>query len=102
MGEGVELMMQIKDLKTGTANVEVEAEIVDVEAPREVNKMGRALRVANVTLKDDTGTIALVLWNDNIDKVQVGDRVHITNGYVNSWQDKTQLTLGKFGKLDVI
>ncbi len=95
-------MMQIKDLKAGTANVEIEAEIVDVEAPRDINKMGRNLRVANATLKDASGTITLVLWNDSIDKVQVGDKVRITNGYVNSWQDKTQLTLGKFGKMEVV
>ncbi|MBU1197865.1 DNA-binding protein [Candidatus Micrarchaeota archaeon] len=94
--------MQIKDLKTGTSNVDLEAEIVEIEPPREINKTGRTLRVANATLKDETGTITLVLWNDHIDKVQVGNKIQITNGYVNSWQDKTQLTLGKFGKMEVL
>jgi len=94
--------LKISELSPGIGNVELEAEIVGVEAPREINKMGRNLRVANVTLRDDSGTITLVLWNDNIEKVKEGDRVKITNGYVNTWQDKPQLTLGKFGKIEVL
>lgn len=94
--------MKISDLSAGTGNVELEAEVVEVEAPRDINKMGKMLRVANATIKDDSGTITLVLWNDEIDKVQAGNVIKISNGYVNSWKDKMQLTLGKFGKMQVV
>lgn len=94
--------MKISELSAGTGNVELEAEVIGVEEPREINKYGKALRVANATIRDDSGTITLVLWNDNIDKVKEGSRIKIANGYVNSWQDKTQLTLGKFGTLEVV
>ena len=94
--------MKISELNPGMGNVSLEAEVVEVEAPREINKMGKVLRVANATIKDDSGTIILVLWNDEIDRVQAGNNVKITNGYVNSWKDKTQLTLGKFGKMEVV
>ena len=46
-------MMKISDLKAGSSNVEIKAEIVDIEPPREINKMGRTLRVANATLKHE-------------------------------------------------
>ena len=94
--------MKISELSSGTGNVELEVEVVDIETPREINKMGRVLRVANVNIKDDSGTITLVLWNEKIDEVSVGSKIKITNGYVNTWQDKPQLTLGKFGKMEVI
>jgi replication factor A1 len=94
--------MNISDLKPGTGSVNIEAEVVSVEAPREINKYGRKLRVANATIKDDTGSISLVLWNEQIDKVQEGSRVKIENGYVNEWQSTPQLTLGKFGTLTVL
>ncbi|MFA5247515.1 MAG: OB-fold nucleic acid binding domain-containing protein [Candidatus Micrarchaeia archaeon] len=93
--------MKISELNPGTGSVELEAEVVDIETPREINKMGRVLRVANVNIKDDSGTITLVLWNEKIDEVSVGSKIKITNGYVNTWQDKPQLTLGKFGKMEV-
>lgn len=94
--------MKISELKPGTGNVDLEAEIALISEPREINKYGRTLRVADVTLRDDTGTIVLALWNENIDKVSEGAKVKIENGYVNTWQDKIQLTLGKFGKISTV
>ncbi|MEK6923615.1 MAG: DNA-binding protein [Candidatus Micrarchaeota archaeon] len=93
--------MKISELTPGTGNVNLEVEVVSVSEPREINKYGRQLRVADVVVRDDSGSITLVLWNDNIDKVSVGAKAVIKNGYVNTWQDKVQLTLGKFGSVEV-
>ncbi len=94
--------MKISELTSGTGSVNLEAEVVSVSEPREINKYGRTLRVADVTIRDNSGTIVLVLWNENIDKVSEGAKIKLENGYVNTWQDKVQLTLGKFGKLTVV
>jgi len=94
--------MNISELRPGTGSVNIEAEVVSIEAPREINKYGRKLRVANATIKDESGEITLVLWNDQIDLVQQGSKIKIENGYVNEWQGKAQLTLGKFGKMTVL
>lgn len=94
--------MNISELKAGTKNVNLEAEVVSIEAPREINKGDRMLRVANATIRDSSGTITMTLWNDEIDKVQEGSQVRVENGYVNTWQNTPQLTLGKFGKLTVL
>jgi len=96
------VQMKIEELSSGTGNVTLEAEVVKIGEAREINKYGRTLKVANVTLKDDSGEIDLVLWNENIDKVKEGDKVSIENGYVNEWQGKLQLTLGKFGKMTAL
>jgi len=94
--------MNISELSVGTGNVNLEAEVSEVGEIREINKYGRKLRVANITIKDDSGDITLVLWNDEIDKVKVGSKIKIENGYVNEWQGNSQLTLGKFGKMTVL
>lgn len=93
--------MEIKDLKPKEGNVEVIAEVVEKGDVREFNKFGKAGRVCNAKIKDASGQIALTLWNEQIDQVNVGDTVHITNGYVNEWQGEMQLTTGKFGKLEI-
>ena len=41
--------MRISDLKAGTKNVSLDAEIGSIEAPREINKEGRVLRVRQGT-----------------------------------------------------
>lgn len=94
--------MNISELSVGTGNVNIEAEVVSMEEPREINKYGRKLRVCNVEIKDDSGSITLVLWNEEIDKVNAGSKIKVENGYVNEWQGKSQLTLGKFGKMTVL
>ena len=92
----------IKDLKAREGNVDVVVEVVSKEEPREFEKFGKTGKVCNAVIKDESGETKLTLWNDDIDKVNIGDKLHITNGYVNEWQGDLQLTTGKFGKLEVV
>jgi replication factor A1 len=94
--------MAIKDLKARDGNVDIEIEISEKSEVREFQKFGKAGRVCNAKGKDETGTITLTLWNEDIDKVNVGDKVHITNGYISEWQGELQLGTGKFGQMEVV
>ena len=92
--------MKISELKSRQGNVEVEGVIEEIEEPRSFNKYGRELRVANAVLKDNTGTVKLTLWNDDVSRFKQGDKVKVSNGYVNEFQGEMQLTSGKFGKME--
>jgi len=92
----------ISELKTGQGKVDVEAEIVSIEEPREYDKFGKKFRVANATIKDDSGEIKVSFWNDEIEKVAVGKKIKITNGYVSEFKGEKQLSAGKFGTLEVL
>ena len=94
--------MQVKDLKPKQGNVDIVIDVVDVGDTREFNKFGKPGRVATAIAKDETGDVKLTLWNDDIDKVKAGDKIHLTNGYVNEWQGEMQLTTGRLGKLEVV
>ncbi|MFH1510752.1 MAG: OB-fold nucleic acid binding domain-containing protein [Candidatus Woesearchaeota archaeon] len=94
--------MQIKDLQPKQGNVDITLDITEVTEPREFQKFGKVGRVATATAKDETGTVKLSLWNEDIDKVRQGMKVNITNGYVNEYQGEMQLTTGKFGKLEIM
>jgi replication factor A1 len=94
--------MAIKDLQARQGNVDIVVEVVDISPPREFQKFGRAGRVASATVKDETGSMTLSLWNEEVDKVKAGMKVHIKNGYVNEYQGERQLTAGRFGTLEVV
>ena len=94
--------MQIKDLKPKHGNIDIILDIVDVGDTREFQKFGKPGKVATAIAKDETGDIKLTLWNEDIEKVKAGDKVHLTNGYVNEWQGEMQLTTGRMGKLEVV
>ena len=91
----------IKDLQAKQGKVEIEAEVVELGPVREFNKFGKTGRVANAKIKDNSGSIVLTLWNEEIDKIKAGAKIKIINGYVNEWQGEKQLSAGKFGQIEV-
>src|SRR5690349_6247320 len=94
--------MEIKDLHARQGNVELTAEVVEKTTPKEFDKSGNKGRVCKAKIKDSTGTVVLTLWNEECDKVNVGDKIKISNGYVNEWQGELQLSAGKFGKIEIV
>jgi len=94
--------MDISELRNGQEKVDIEATIIDVEEPREFNKFGKIIRVANATIEDESGKIKLTLWNQDIQKAEVGAKIKITNGFVNEFKGEKQVTSGKFGKLEFL
>lgn len=95
--------MKISELKPGTGNASVEAEVTAIEEPREVvTKFGKRTRVANATIKDDSGEVTLSLWGEDIDKVSIGDKIQIENGWVSEFRGAKQLSAGKYGKINIV
>ncbi len=94
--------MKINELKDGQGKVNIEAKVVEKEATREVTTRFGHTKVANAVIEDDSGTIILVLWGDEIDKVSEGNTVKIENGYVKEWNNSLQLSVGKYGKMTVL
>lgn len=83
--------------------VDLDARVVDISEPREVTtRFGDISRVATVTIADESGTIKMSLWNENIEKVAVNDNVHVENGYVTTFRGESQLNVGRYGKLTVL
>jgi len=95
-------MTKIKELTPKQGNVNVEGTITEIGQTKSFNKFGRQLLVADAILKDDSGAVKLTLWNDDVSKYKVGDKIKIANGYVGEFQGDKQLTSGKYGKIEKI
>jgi replication factor A1 len=94
--------MKVSELNAGQGKIDVTVTVKSMEEPRTFNKFGRELKVANAVVSDESGEIKMSLWNDDIEKVKVGDTVKIENGYVSEFQGEKQLTAGKFGSMEVV
>lgn len=95
-------MDKIKDLQSKQGKVILEADVLEIQNPKEFTKFGKTGRVANATISDATGKIKLTLWNEEIDKVKAGSKIKINNGYVNEWQGEKQITAGRFGSIELL
>jgi replication factor A1 len=84
--------------------VDVEAQVTEKGNPREVMSRFKdeTYTVADAVVADETGSIKLTLWNEQIDQVNVNDKIKIENGYVTSFKGEIQLNAGKYGKLTVL
>lgn len=96
--------MQIKDLTDGQKKVDVEAKVVEIGTPREVKSRFKdeTYKIADAVIADETGSIKLSLWNEQIEKIHVGDNIKVTNGYVTTYKGEIQLNVGKFGALSIL
>ncbi len=95
--------MNIKDLRNGMKRVTVEAKVVEKGEPRQVRSRYKdeTYMVADAVVADETGSIKLTLWNEQIDQVNLDNKVKIENGYVTSFKGEIQLNVGRFGTLIV-
>jgi len=86
----------IKDLRAGMKEVNLTAKVVEVAKPTLVfTRFGNYASVANALIEDETGTIKLCLWNDQINSISVGDTVQIENARVSMFRGERQLRIGK-------
>jgi ssDNA-binding replication factor A large subunit len=96
--------MEIGELKPRSNVTKIELIVVEKEEARGfINRNGVKGKVCNAKASDRSGAkIGLTLWNDEIEKIKVNDRVVITNGWVKEWNGILELSAGKFGKMEVI
>ena len=87
---------RIKDLKAGMKKVSLKAEVVEVpESTVVYTRFGTMPSVSNILIKDETGSMRMSLWNQQINMVHKSDVINIKNGKVASFKEERQLRLGR-------
>lgn len=93
--------LQIKDLRVGMKQIKLKAKILEIPEPKLVfTRFGNYASVANALIADDTGTVKLCLWNEQINSVSIGDTVEIQNASMSVFRGERQLRIGKKGALN--
>jgi ssDNA-binding replication factor A large subunit len=112
---GVELIketkrqLKISNIVPDMRNVDIVARVASVFDVREFEKNGKKGQVSSMILADDTGTIRLPLWNDEVSLmtslgIRQNDVVEVTGAWAkrDSYRDGVELRLGKRGKIKVV
>jgi replication factor A1 len=93
----------IRDLRAGMKKISLKATVSAIPKPTLVfTRFGNYASVANASVTDETGTIKLCLWNEQINTVSVGDTVQIENAHMSLFRGQPQLRIGKNGRLSVL
>lgn len=94
--------MKIKELIPGSSIPEITVEVVSKGEKRDFATAKASGSVCNCAVKDSSGEIKLTLWNEQIDKVNEGDKIKIENGWVSEYKGELQLGTGRNGTLTVL
>jgi replication factor A1 len=97
------LILSIKDLRIGMRQISLKAKVMEIPKSKLVfTRYGDYANVANALIADETGTIRLCLWNEQISSVSTGDTIRIDNARTSMFRGQKQLYIGKNGSLSNI
>ena len=92
--------MNIRDLKPGMNHVSMKVRVLNIsEAKHVTTGKGVEHEILELEVGDETGSIALVLWDEKILSVKVGDILRVENGFVTSFKGEWRINVGKFGEV---
>jgi replication factor A1 len=94
---------KIKDLRAGMKKVNLRVKVLEFPEPNVVYTRSRIeARIANILVGDETGTIRMSLWNEQVNMVSKDDVIEIENGEVANYRGELQLRIGRSGNLNVV
>lgn len=95
--------LPIKDLRSGMTQVYLKARVLEIPKPSLVyTRYGNYANVANALIADETGTIRLCLWNEQIGRISAGDTIQIENARTCTFKGQRQLNIGRKGLLSSV
>ncbi len=91
--------VKIREIQAGTRNIEVTGRIVNISERRHIQTKFGPADVATATLADETGSIHVNLWRQQIDIVSEGKIVKIINAFARLYGNRLELNIGKDGQI---
>ncbi len=92
--------MKICDLKPGMGQVKIRVKVLSISEPKQITTgTGIERKILEVEVDDETGSITLVLWDEQVIPIKVGEALQIENGFVTSFKGDWRINIGKYGKL---
>ncbi|HTS33798.1 MAG TPA: single-stranded DNA-binding protein [Thermoplasmata archaeon] len=93
-------LTKVRDLTPNSKQVNVLAKVMSVGEPKEVmGKFGDPRKVCEAVVGDDTATITLSLWNEQIGTIAKDEVILVDNGYVSLVRGHMRLNVGRYGNL---
>jgi len=96
-------VLTIKDLRSGMTQICLKAKVLEIPKPSLVyTRYGNCASVSNALIADETGTIRLCLWNEQIRCISTGDTIQIENARASTFKGQRQLNIGRRASLSSI
>jgi replication factor A1 len=88
-------MQKIGEIQPNKRNIEVQGTLKEAGDVRTFDRFGGEGRLRTYTLEDDSGSVALTLWDDDVDVYEVGDTIQIENANSKLWKNQVQISTSR-------
>jgi replication factor A1 len=93
--------LNICDLLPGMSDVDIALKVLSASEPKQIiTGSGIEHEILEADVEDETGKIKLVLWDDRVIPLKVGDVVQVRNGFVSSFKGEWRINVGKSGEVE--
>lgn len=91
-------MVKVDELSPASKRVNIVVKVLDIGEKREVpSRMGGSRTLAEARVGDETGTVVMTLWEDQIAQVSPEDVLLIDNGFMSLVRGHLRLNVGQYG-----
>ncbi len=89
---------KVDELTPGSKQVDVQVKVLSLGDRKTIDsKYGGSKDLVEAVVGDETGTVIMTLWDDQIDRVAQDNVLDIENGYVSLVRGHMRLNVGKYG-----
>jgi len=93
------IQLNVRDLKPGMSHVNITVKVLNAsESKQVITSAGIDHEILELEVGDRSGSIKLVLWDEKIIPLKVGDLVKIENGFVTSFKGVWRINVGRYGE----
>ena len=94
----------VDELGSSSSSINIKIKCISKNEEKKVvsRSTGETMRVTEALVGDETGCVYLSLWNDDIDKIEIGHIYKLTNVYTKMFRGSLRLNIGKYGNIEAI
>jgi len=79
-------------------NINMKVKVSNISKSKQIiTGAGVDHEIVELEVQDETGSITVVLWDDKIIPIKVGDTLQIKSGFVTSFKGVWRINVGKYG-----
>lgn len=99
-------VVELADIHPGQ-EATVQGIITSITPPHTFTKKnGKQGKVSNLIITDETGSLPIVLWNDDVNKIETGEirphmKMKIINGYTKQGRNGVELHVGRWSSMSI-
>ncbi len=94
-------MIKVEKLSPSSRRANLVVKVLEIPEKKTITtRSGETKTLAEVLVGDESASVVMTLWENQIDEVNEGDIIAIDNGYVSLIRGNIRLNIGKYGSME--